>query len=166
MGEQPRVDKDQQKLDDLLDKMRKEDMDDCIRKFETAYFVAKNELPMTKYEQILDLEEHHKVPVCNAYRNGSQCGIFIDYMADDLAQLTAKKIANAKFLSVLWDGTLDITVKEKESLFVMFLNRQVEGKRVCVETEFLGLQAVEHAHAQGVFDAIDRGFKNIGKFCD
>ena len=36
-----RVDKDQQKLDHLLDNMRKEDMDDCIRKFETAYFVAK-----------------------------------------------------------------------------------------------------------------------------
>ena len=103
---------------------------------------------MTKYEQILDLDEHHKVPVSNAYRNGSQCGIFIDYMADDLAQLTAKKIANANFLSVLWDGTLDVTVKEKESLFAMFLNKQAEGKRVRVETEFLGLKAVEHAHAQ------------------
>lgn len=49
-------------------------------------------------------------------------------MADDLAQLTAKKIANTNFLSVLRDGTLDITVKEKESLFVMFLNKQAEGK--------------------------------------
>ena len=165
-SEQPRVDKDQQKLDDLLNKMRKEDMDDCIRKFETAYFIAKIELPMTKYKQILDLEEHHKVPVSNPYRNSSQCGIFVDYMADDLARLTAKKIANANFLTFYGMGHL--TLQSRKGLTICHAPKQAgrrDGKRVCVETERPGLQAVEHAHAQGVFDAIDRGFQNIGKSC-
>ena len=39
---------------------------DLIRKFQVAYFVVKEELPLRKYEKILALEEMHGVQHENA----------------------------------------------------------------------------------------------------
>ena len=55
------------------------------KKFETAYFIAKEELPLTKFERILALEELHNVEIGSGYHNNNMCGKFIDYNTDNLA---------------------------------------------------------------------------------
>ena len=49
------------------------------------YFIAKEELPLTKFERILALEELHNVEIGSAYHNNNMCGEFIDYNTDNLA---------------------------------------------------------------------------------
>ena len=56
------------------------------KKFEVSYFVAKEELPFSKYERILDLEEIHGVDIGASYRNDKACAEFVDYLGEDQAR--------------------------------------------------------------------------------
>ena len=42
------------------------------KKFETAYFIVKEELPLRKFKRILALEELH-VELGNGYHNNNMC---------------------------------------------------------------------------------------------
>ena len=44
-----------------LDVMKQKDFEKTKKKFETMYFVVKEELPITKFSKILELEERHEV---------------------------------------------------------------------------------------------------------
>ena len=95
------------------------------KKIETAYFIAKEELPLTKFERILALEDLHNGELGNAYRNNNMCGEFVDYIADDLALKVLQKLKNSNFHSDSWDGTTDVSVSEKETNFcVVSVERQ------------------------------------------
>ena len=87
----------------------------------TSYFIAKEESPRTKFEIILAFEELHNVEPGNAYRNNNICGEFIDYIANDLALKVLQKLKSSNFHSALWDGTTDVSVSEKETMFVLYL---------------------------------------------
>ena len=47
--------------------MNEKDVKLTRKKLEAAYFIAKEELPLTKFERILALEELHSVELGNAY---------------------------------------------------------------------------------------------------
>jgi hypothetical protein len=65
--------------------MQKIDIELTKKKFETAYYVAKEELSLLKYTSLLKLEERHGVTLGNAYRNENTGGVFIDYISQSLA---------------------------------------------------------------------------------
>ena len=135
-----------------------------IKKFEIAYFVAKEELPLTKYQSLIELEEHHSIDHGNAYRNRIECGIFIDSIGDVFKADLHKAVSNANFYSVLWDGTTDISVQEKETMFILYLDKGESSESVKVETKFLGLATVAYAHAPGILNEIKERLKNVGKY--
>ena len=68
------------------------------KKFEVAYFVAKEELSFLKYPAILKLEEMHDVDVGQAYRNDKNCAKFIDYIGKDLHDNVSKKTEKFQLL--------------------------------------------------------------------
>ena len=132
------------------------------KKFETAYFIAKEELPLTKFERILALEElHHNVELMLTGNNG-MCGEFIDYIANDLALKVLQKLNSSNFHSALWDGTTDVSVSEKETIFVLYLDKVGSDWEVLVKTEFIGLAEVNHADAEGIKQSIYESFEQIG----
>ncbi|CAB4004512.1 zinc finger 862-like [Paramuricea clavata] len=90
------------------------------KKFELAYFVAKKELPFTMYEDLVTLEKHHGVDIGNAYVNRIECADFIDYHGEYLSKTLTNDLKEAKFYSVLTDGTTDCSVTEKELVYVLF----------------------------------------------
>jgi len=63
-----------------LDAMKQKDFEKTKKKFETMYFVIKEELPITKFAKILELEERHGVILGNAYRNSMSGSIMIDFI--------------------------------------------------------------------------------------
>ena len=87
--------------------MEEKDREETRKKFDTAYFIAKEELPLAKFERILDLEERHSVAIANAYRNSNQCGTFDDYIADEMAEDTRCNLDEVNFFSTLFDGLTD-----------------------------------------------------------
>lgn len=93
-----------------------------MEKFETAYFVVKEELPITKYKAILLLEEKHGVELGKAYCNDSSGGVIIDYIAESIAQDLQHKLKKSKFYSTFLDGSTDANIVEKEAFFVVTLD--------------------------------------------
>ena len=132
------------------------------KKFETAYFIAEEELTLTKFERILALEELHNIELGNAYRNNNMFGEFTDYIAEELVLKVLQKLKSSNFHSALWDGTADVSVSEKETIFVLFLYKVGIDGEVLVKTEFLGLAEVNHAHAEGIKPIIYESFEQIG----
>ena len=50
----------------------KQDFEKTKKRFETMYFVVKEELPIPDFSKILELEERRGVELGNAYRNSCQ----------------------------------------------------------------------------------------------
>ena len=130
-------DRGQQSKESGLARMNEKDAMLTRKKFETAYFIAKEQLPLTKFGRILALEELHNVQLGNAYRNNNVCGEFIDYTADDLALKVLQKLKSSNFHSALWDGTTYVSVSEKETFFMLYLDKVRSHGEVLVKTEFL-----------------------------
>ena len=90
-------------------------------KFETAYFVAKEEMPLKKYtSKLLNNEERHGVHVRKAYRNENTGVIFIDAIGESLATDLKNKIDEVHFYSILTHGSTDSATSENEAVFVVF----------------------------------------------
>ena len=89
-------------------------------------------------------------------------GEFIDYIADELALKVLQKQERSYFHSALWDGTTDVSVSEKETIFMLYLEKVGSDREVLVKTEFLGLAEVNHAHTEGAKQSIYESFEQIG----
>ena len=154
--------KGQSSILDQFASMEQKDIEQTRRKIETAYFVAKEELPLAKYVSILALEERHNVTFGSAYRNSNACGDFIDCIGDELMNNLKGFLEKAKFYSILFDGTTDKSAAEKESFFVLYLDKDTDAEKVEVKLSFLGLSDIHHAHAVGVKQSIDDVFVHVG----
>ena len=138
----------QQSIKSGLARINEKDVTRTQKKIETAYFIAKEELPLTKFERILALEKPHNAELGNPYRNNNMCGEFIDYMANDLAM---------KVLLLSHP-----TASQKETIFLLYLDKVGSDGEVLEKTEFLGLAEVNHAHTEGIKQSIYESFEQIG----
>ena len=154
-------DRNQQSIESGLARMNEKDIILTRKKFDTAYFIAKEDLPLTKFVRILALEELHNVELGNAYRNNNMRGEFIDYIADDLASKVLQQLISSNLHSALWDATTDVSVPEKETIFVLYLDKVGSDGDVLVKTEFLGLTEINHARAGGIKQSIYESFEQI-----
>ena len=91
-------------------------------KFETAYFIAKEELPLKLYPKLLKHKEKQGLETGQAYRNENSCGIFIDSINKDLELKLASKLNEFNFVSVLCDGSNYSAMSENEAVFVLYLD--------------------------------------------
>ena len=142
--------------------MTKNDYENIKKKFEIAYFTAKQELPLTLFTELVKLEEHHGVDLGLAYRNAFQCGQFIDYISETLSNELKEIVDKVNFISVLWDGATDSAVQEREALLVQYLDIESAIDTIEIKTKFLGLPFVRYSNAKGVASIIKSGFEDIG----
>lgn len=146
--------------------MESSDLERTKRKFEVAYFVAKNELPMTKYKEILDLEKLHGVDIGGAYNTDRYCGEIIDYIGEStcMKHQLNKDIAKAKFFSVLCDGSTDSAVIENEVVYALHFDPEPTGSNsVEVKVSFLQINYLKNQTAEGVSSAIEESFRGVAE---
>ena len=124
-------------------------------KFETAYFVAKQELPLTKYKEIRKHGKFHVVDTGDSYMTDVKAGEFIDVIAVDLKSKLCKDLATANLFSVLCDGSTDSAVIEEEIIYDSYFDPNPPGKdEVAVKIEFLDIQPLTSQSVNGVQKAI------------
>ena len=146
-----------------FDTMDRKNVETNKKKFETAYFVVKEELPITKYKKILLLEEKHGVVLDSAYRNDSSAGIIIKYIADSIARELKCKLETAPFYSVLTDGSTDSSITEKEAIFVVTFDPSPLGSnKIGVNISFLLIVDLKAADSNGILESMEHAFENIG----
>ena len=130
---------------------------------ETAYFVAKEELPLIKYAKLLDHEEHHGINVDAAYRNRITGGSCMDAISESMANDLKVKLDEANFYNVLTDGSTDSATSENEAVFVAFFNPKPDNSdEVNVVTSFAKLQHLKSANAASIVESIKDALESIG----
>ena len=111
------------------------------RRFEVAYFIAKNGLPFNKYKEILSLEKHHGVQMGDSYINDTACANFIDFTGLDLKDQLNKYLVKVKFFSVLSDGSADSLLIENKIIYCLYFDASPIGSdSVKVKCSFLSLK--------------------------
>ena len=68
-------------------------------KFNTAYNIAKEELPFSKFKSQIILMKKNGLNVNPIYSNDTACAQFVGVIGDTLRDKTADKIASAPYLS-------------------------------------------------------------------
>ena len=161
---------DQPKLDFSL---TPEQFDGLKTKFDLSYFVVKEELPLSKYEKLIALEKRHGVPHSSTYRNRISATEFVSFQAKEVLNQLQKDFNEAKFYSILFNGTTDTTVTEQEEVFVLYfdpepaepqLNNNQEPM-VKVKMGFLSIEDLNSSDAKGVMDGIKQSLEKLTVPC-
>ena len=134
-------------LSAVFQKMRSQNDKDAQKemtiKINTAYFVAKEELPFTKYKGLVQLQKKNGLEVGVTYANDTKCAEMTGVIGKLLADDVSKKLKEAHFISVLIDGASDVSGIENETIHCKMVQN---GRAV---TRLIGHKAVENANTTG-----------------
>ncbi|KAJ8386336.1 hypothetical protein AAFF_G00174330 [Aldrovandia affinis] len=133
---------------------------EMIVKFNTAYNIAKEEMPFTKFRSQILLQKKNGLNVNPTYSNDMSCALFIGVIADTLKKRTVEKIAAVPYLSFMIDGDTDISTKECEIVYARIM---ANGRPINI---LIGHVEVKHANAQGIYAATKQAFTRLGVQCE
>ena len=112
-------------------------------KFNTAYLIAKEELPFTIYQAILSLKKKNGLYISTTYANDKSCNNFVAVKREVMTEVLASEINEKNYISIMIDGATDASGKENETVHCRFIK---DGQPV---NRLEGHKEVAHAHAQG-----------------
>ena len=145
-----------------LDVMKQKDFEPTKKKFETAYFVVKKVLPVTKFTKILELEEKHGVALGEAYRNNMSGSMMIDFTGKWLSNELKKELEEADFFSILMDGSRDASIVEMEAIFTITFNPSPAGTdKIGAKVSYLDLADLHGADANSILKCIKASVKCV-----
>ena len=103
--------------------------------YSTAYFVAIENLPYTKYPKICEQEMRHGVCVGTSYVNESAGKEFIHYIVESKRQEMKQTLSNARFFSFLLDGSTDTGNIDDEIFLVVWCDPDGSDEKVHTRME-------------------------------
>jgi hypothetical protein len=118
--------------------------------FRNAHSVAMKNRPLSDYEWLCTLDMKKGLDIGKTYRGDKACASFVKAIAEHERLKIEKRIGEASFLSIMSDGSQDVSVLENEIVFVRTVQKGVS------ETFFVGLIHVPKANARGIFNALKR----------
>ena len=110
-----------------------------MKKFDITYFVATQKLAYSKYPAICDVEKRHDVNIGSTYLNSNACKTFCKFIAESKRLNLHNIIANAKFYSVLMDGSTDVSNIDEEMFLVLWCDTDGNDERYILECSFFQL---------------------------
>ncbi|KPP74739.1 zinc finger protein 862-like [Scleropages formosus] len=125
--------------------------------FNAAYHLAVEGRPFSDLRPLAELLKKCELKVVDQYINEGDCQILIHHIARALKEDLAEKIRLSPFLSVIMDGQNDDLLTDTVAIYVQFTTS--EGPPA---TEFLSVQGLSCATADGYLQAIDRAFGVLG----
>ena len=114
------------------------------KKFDIAYFIAKEGLPFTKMAPLCQLEERHGVNLGTGYKNNQACTQFVEFIAKVEQQ---NLLSKAHFFSLQADGSTDCATIEDEMYLCLFFDSNGVDGRVHVRDVFFAVRRPEATDA-------------------
>lgn len=142
-------------IDVAIRRLNEEQKSQLTACFNTAYFIAKEELPFTLYPSLLSLQQKNGVILPNSYRTDQACRRFIEYIYDDIQTESRCLLTNARVLSIMFDGATDVSVSENEIVYARVVEQGVP------RNVYVKINSVAHAHAEGVLGAITSAMDSV-----
>ncbi len=143
-------------------KVSDEERDKLRRKFDIAHFVATENLPFTKYPKICELEAHHGVCLGTSYVNETAGKEMIHYIAESRRQELMKKLANARFFSLLLDGSTDKANIDNELILALWCDRDGRDEKIHTRMEYFTVVQPQSVTAAGLFKVLESALQGLG----
>lgn len=125
--------------------MQFQERKEMVAKINTAYFVAKEEIPFSKFEGLISLQRKNGVNINQTYANEKSCAELVSFLSTGFREDLVRELNSKNYFSVMADGAADFGGVENETIVCRFVR---DGLPVnCM----IGHKAVAHAHAEGKF---------------
>lgn len=111
-------------------------------KMTTVYFIAKEELPFSKFNGLILLQKKNGLQLTSTYANNKTCVQMISVIGKLEKVALAAEIGGKNYISVMVDSATDADGIENKTVFCRFVR---DG---CPTNRLIGHKAVEHAHAE------------------
>ena len=108
-------------------------------KFNIAYFVATEQLAYRKYPRICELEARHGVHLGSSYLHENAGKEFVHHIAESRRQDLLSTISEAKFFSLLIDGSTDQSNADNELLVVLWCDPDGVDEKIHTRMSYLSL---------------------------
>ena len=125
-------------------------MDTTKRKFDIAYFIAKEHLAFAKMGPLCELQERHGIDLGTGYKNQKACATFIDFIALEQKHAAVNALDRASFFSLQLDGSTDAGNVEDEVFLTVFCDPYSTDGRLHVRNQFLTVRRPAHTNAEGL----------------
>ena len=141
----------------VLQKMEMQFEHCMVNAFHVAYYIAKNEKPYSDFPGLIALNVRTGSQMPLWYKSDIACNRFIyDIYNEQIDQLITK-LCEARFFSVMIDGSTDSANIENELVYVRYLDMGTG-----VVTSFIGIEDTKHATAEGILETVDAIFTRVG----
>ena len=127
-----------------------------VKLFRTAYYLAVCEKPMSDFAGLVRLQNANGGDLGNSYMNDKAAHAFISHIAGVYFDELKADLEAADFFSVMIDGSTDRADIERELIFIRFI------KDGYPKMAYLRVEALRHATADGVMDALNEAFSLFG----
>jgi hypothetical protein len=130
--------------------------------FEIAYFLAKENLPFSKYQGLCELDKRHDVDLGEKYLNDHGCAAFIHFIAADLKAQLQEAISRARFFSIQIDGSIDAGNCEAELFLAIYLNKYHHDGKLHTCNSFVSVRQPKTGTGEDLFNCLKAAFSYVG----
>ena len=131
-------------------------------KSDIACFVAKEQLSLTKYPRLCELEARHGVELGGAYLNYNAGKEFTHFIAEATRQELLTAVNTTSFFSLLMDGSTDKSNSDNELVMVVCCDSDGKDEKVHSRISFLTVIKPEFVTADGLFQALECALQSLG----
>ncbi|XP_028408661.1 zinc finger protein 862-like [Dendronephthya gigantea] len=129
-------------------------------KFNSAYYLAKQERPFSDFSELLKLQSKNNIlNIGESYTTDRAAAQFVNVIGEVTRESLEADLAKARYYSILSDGSTDVSTTEQELVYVLFLQ---DGTPV---VKFAGVESATTADAEGLLRAIESAFSRLGISC-
>ena len=145
------------KLDQAFKNIAESDRRRMCSLFNIAYYLGKERKPLTDMKKQCMLAKKLGVDVGSNYHNDLSAKQFLNATYTNLIKDVQDTISGCNFISILSDGSTDISVVEQEVVYVRYIKSNGRA-----DTVLVNIVAPEHGHGLGLFEAIKTALLSIG----
>jgi hypothetical protein len=124
--------------------------------FNCAYSLAYHNKPFTDMKMMCTLMKKNSVDLPDNYDNDVRAREFAYSIAECIQLDAVNDILNSPYVSILADGSTDVSFREQEIVYLRYLS---DGE---VKTRFISLEELKSSDAKGVKEGIDSGLSRFG----
>ena len=138
-------------------KMCDRDRNNLQIKFNTVYYLIKQERPFMDYPRQLALLKKNKGPdFGTSYLTDRAAAIFTEAISEVEREKLITNLSKIRYYSVLNDGSTDSSVTEQELVYALFLEDGFP------QVKFLSIESVSSADAAGILESLKESFNRLG----
>ena len=127
---------------------------DQLQHTNSTYFMAIEKILFRKYPQFCELEARHGVAIGSVYTNEIACKSFTHFIAESQRRQLFEKLAQAKFFSLLIDGSTDKGNADDEVFMVVWCDSISADEKMHMRTTFFHVCRPKTVDAKGLLQSL------------